>query len=103
MQCRGYITFRTDLPRALRILNPIAIVTSPLSPLRRRRIKPQAVSQRTEPEATISAGRAAGPDFTRPPLLLPTEPRRIGFLWMTGSARIRLLRMFLEKPSEHVT
>ena len=33
------------------------------------------------------------------PLPLPTEPRRISFLWMKGSARIRLLRVFLEKAA----
>ena len=33
------------------------------------------------------------------PLPLPAEPRRIGFLWMKGSARIRLLRVFLEKAA----
>ena len=51
-----------------------------------------------------------GLTLARLPLPLPAEPRRIGFLWRKGSARIRLLRVFLEQavaslqePPGHVT
>jgi DNA-binding transcriptional LysR family regulator len=40
-----------------------------------------------------------GLSLAKLPLPLPTEPRRIGLLWMKGSARIRLLRVFLEKAA----
>ncbi|WP_414474693.1 LysR family transcriptional regulator [Microvirga sp. M2] len=38
-----------------------------------------------------------GLSLAKLPLPLPAEPRRLGFLWMKGSARIRLLRVFLEQ------
>ncbi|MEZ0168006.1 LysR family transcriptional regulator [Microvirga sp. TS319] len=38
-----------------------------------------------------------GLSLAKLPLPLPAEPRRLGFLWMKGSARIRLLRIFLEQ------
>ncbi|MXQ13100.1 LysR family transcriptional regulator [Microvirga makkahensis] len=38
-----------------------------------------------------------GLSLAKLPLPFPTEPRRLGFLWMKGSARIRLLRIFLEQ------
>jgi DNA-binding transcriptional LysR family regulator len=41
-----------------------------------------------------------GLSLARLALPLPTEPRRIGLLWMKGSARSRLLRVFLEKAAE---
>ncbi|RDI52277.1 LysR family transcriptional regulator [Microvirga subterranea] len=40
-----------------------------------------------------------GLSLTKLPLPLPAEPRRIGLLWMKGSARIRLLRVFLEQAA----
>jgi len=51
-----------------------------------------------------------GLSLVKLPLPLPAEPRRLGLLWMQGSARIRLLRVSLEQavaslrePSEFVT
>lgn len=38
-----------------------------------------------------------GLSLAKLPLPLSTEPRRLGLLWMKGSARIRLLRVFLEQ------
>jgi DNA-binding transcriptional LysR family regulator len=38
-----------------------------------------------------------GLTLARLPLPLPTETRKVGFLWLKGSARIRLLRVFLEE------
>jgi DNA-binding transcriptional LysR family regulator len=40
-----------------------------------------------------------GLSLARLALPLPTEPRRIGLLWMKGLARSRLLRVFLEKAA----
>jgi DNA-binding transcriptional LysR family regulator len=39
----------------------------------------------------------AGLSITALPLPLPAEPRQIGMLWARGSARIHLVRMFLEQ------
>jgi DNA-binding transcriptional LysR family regulator len=38
-----------------------------------------------------------GLSLAKLPLPLAAEPRRLGLLWMKGSARIRLLRVFLEQ------
>jgi DNA-binding transcriptional LysR family regulator len=38
-----------------------------------------------------------GLSLAKLPLPLPTEPRRLGLVWMNGSARVRLLRAFLDQ------
>lgn len=43
-----------------------------------------------------------GLSLAKLPVPLPTEPRRLGLLWMKGSARIRLLRVFLEKAAASI-